>query len=70
MVEGEAAGDMDLEEGPDSTHWDPGDGRAAGTGNVDGQPCRVEALGVVEEGGWYPSSLINGQSCCLTEACR
>jgi hypothetical protein len=48
----EAAGHMDLgeEEAPGSTRLAQGDGiAAAGTGDVDGQPCRDEVLGEVEE---------------------
>jgi hypothetical protein len=52
---GEADRDMDLgEEGPDSTRWAQGDGRAAGTADVGGQPCRGAALAVVEVGGRIP----------------
>jgi len=48
------AGGMDLgEEGRDSIHLDRADGgRAAGTEDVGGQPCRHEALAAVEEGVW------------------
>lgn len=46
---------MDLvEEEHASTHWDLVDDRAAGAGagTEDVEPCRVVALGAVEEGAW------------------
>jgi hypothetical protein len=42
------------EEDPDSTRWGRGDGRAAGTEDVGGPPCRRVALAVVEVGGRSP----------------
>lgn len=61
----EAAGGMDLvEEEHASTHWDLGDGRAGGAGAdiEDVEPCRVVALGAVEEEAWCSSGLTSNVS--------
>jgi hypothetical protein len=60
---GEGPLDMGLgEEDPDSTRWGRGDGRAAGTEDVGGPPCRRVALAVVEVGGRSPSGLTSNVS--------
>ena len=58
---------MDLvEEEHASTHWDLVDDRAAGAGagagTEDVEPCRVGALGAVEEGAWCSSGLTSSVS--------